>query len=155
MRLLALAAAMAVAAPLGAVPVIASAQDAPEEVAPATDADLSALTDKLSDPDFQDGMGEALSAVSDILLDLPVGPLIEAAEKMAGEPVSDYDRDATVRDLAGPDAERVPEEIRERVPQMMSAMSGMAEGLAVMLPALREMARDMEDRFKDIAADAS
>ena len=126
---------------LAFAPLAASAQEVDRPV------DTSELTEKLTDPEFQAQMAEAMGAMGEVLLDMPVGPLVEAAEKMAGEPVADIDPDATVRDLAGDDAERVTDEVAEKLPHMMDAMAGMAEGLQAMLPALEAMAERMKESF--------
>lgn len=136
------------AAALVSMPVVATAQDTEPE-AGTSELNTAELTETLSDPEFQDKLTDAMATMTTVLMDMPVGPLIQAAEQMAGEPVADVDPDATVRDLAGDDAEQMTEEVAERLPQMMDAMSGMAEGMAAMLPALQEMAKRMEGSFKD------
>ena len=44
---------------------------------------------------------------------------------------------AAVADLAGADAQNVPDEMAERLPQMMGAMASMVGALDTMLPQLR------------------
>jgi hypothetical protein len=43
-------------------------------------------------------------------------------------------KDARLRDLAGPEADRLPGEIGHRVPQAMGAAAGMAGAVEDMLP---------------------
>ena len=132
MRLLAFA---AVAASLVVLPAHAMAQEPDPEFVeePAPEAELAPLIDKLSDPDVQAGVAGMLAAMSQVMLDMPIGPLAEAIERAGGEPTG-YDGDATVRDLAGPGAEAIPAELAERVPEMMNGASGMAKGFEAMLP---------------------
>lgn len=122
-----------------AVPSAATAQDASTHDAQA----LTELSEKLADPAFQEQsaiMGEALMQV---LLDLPVGPMAEALNKATDGRSPAIDPDATVRDLA-PKAEQLPGEVGENLPVAMTALSGMTEGMAAMLPALRNMAQRMK-----------
>ena len=135
------------AAALATMPMAASAQDA----AP-SNIDTTELTDKLTDPEFQAQMSDAMRAMSGVLMEMPVGPLIEAAGQMSSEmgdgAVPDVDPDATVRDLAGDKAEQATEEMAARLPQMMDTMAGMTDAMAVMLPALEAMAKQMQGAFK-------
>lgn len=135
------------AAALAIVPMTATAQDAE-----ASNVDTTEITDKLTDPEFQAQMSDAMRAMSGVLMEMPVGPLIEAAGKMSSEmgdgAVPDVDPDATVRDLAGDKAEQATDEMAERLPQMMNSMAGMTDAMAAMLPALEAMAKQMQGAFK-------
>lgn len=125
-----------------ALPLPATAQDYPD------DSRTAELAERLSDPATQDAMASTVRALSEVLLDMPLAPMMEAAAEMAGEDPADVDPDATLRTLS-PEAERVPDEISEKLPQMMGMMAGMARGMEAMLPALREMAERMEDATRD------
>jgi hypothetical protein len=132
---------LAAALPLAALALVSPAQaKAESEMAP--------LIETLSDPDRQQAMAQTLSALSEMLLDLPLAPMARAAAKAAGEDPEEIDPQMTLRKMS-PDAERVPEELSASVPQMMGAMAGMAEGVEAMLPALRQMAERMEQSFPD------
>lgn len=126
-----------------AVPAPALAQIAPE-----SDAELGAMVEILRDPVVQVQAGEMLAAMSQVLLNLKVAPLAEAMAEIAGEPIDDIDPDQTVRDLA-PEAEYLPQDIRREVPQAMDRLAGMSGALAAMLPALRDMAAQMETAIED------
>lgn len=129
----------AVVAPLAALTLAAPAHAR-------GDSELAPLVKQLSDPDRQQSMAQTLSAMSQILLDLPLAPMARAAAQAAGEDPDEIDPQLTLRRMS-PDAERMPEELSARVPQMMGAMAGMAEGMDAMLPALRQMAERMERSF--------
>ena len=152
MRLLTLTATALVAAS----PLPALAQDMPPasvdepaaEIAPA-DQDLSELAGTLSDPDVQENLTRTLETLGEVLLDLPLAPLADAAAQMAGEEPGSVDPDLTLRRIS-PEAERLPNEIADNLPRMMDAMAGMAQGLEAMLPALRDMADRMEEATGDL-----
>ncbi len=125
-----------------ATPTIALAQDAP---APDSEA-LSELSHKLADPAFQDQAALMGQVLMQTLLEMPVGPMAEAMNKATGGKGPAIDPDAKVKDLA-PNAEELPEQVVDKLPMAMNAMSGMAEGMQAMLPALREMAASMRGAF--------
>ena len=60
--------------------------------------------------------------------------------------------DATVADLAGRDAERLPSELGKGSRQMMTMLSGFASAFATMVPEFEAMGRDLERSMKDIKA---
>lgn len=123
-----------------AVPVPALAQDA----AQAAPAPLAELADQMRDPARQRDMALMLQAMTEVLLDMPIAPLAQAAADMAGEKADEIDPDTTLRSMA-PDAGRVSDEVARNVPRAMQAAGAMAEGMAAMTPMLREMARRMRD----------
>ena len=135
MRIFVLPAALAAFA----LPVPALAQDA----APATPP-LAELADQMRDPASQREMALMLQAMTEVLLDMPIAPLAQAAAEMAGEKAEAIDPDTTLRSMA-PDAGRVSEEVARSVPRAMQAAGAMAEGVAAMTPMLREMARRMRE----------
>ncbi len=108
-----------------------------------TDGDIAALTDRLSDPAFQQELAVTVAALSQVLLDLPIAPLAEAAADMAGETAQDIDPDMTIR-KALPEASDVPQVIERELPQAMDRMAGLSGAMQAMLPALRDAARQME-----------
>ena len=118
---------LVLAAALLAAPVPAFAQD---EVSPAVG--------RLSDPAFQQQTAGALALMFEALLDLDLAPVIDAAARMDGREAIPDDRGTTLREMAGPDAERLPGEMAEKLPVMMGAMAGMAQQMQHMLPAMRE-----------------
>lgn len=136
MRALPIAAAAVLAL---ATPSLAYAQDAlPLEAEPA----LAEMSEKLADPEFQAQAASVVQVLLGSMLDLKVGPFAEAMNRATDGEGPDIDPDATIRDLA-PEAEDVPAEVSERLPEAMNTMSAFADGMQAMLPALRDMAERM------------
>ncbi len=122
-----------------AIPTAAHAQDAtPPEAEPV----LAEMSEKLADPAFQAQAAAIAQVLIGSMLELPIGPLADAMDEATGGEGSEIDPDARVRDLA-PGAEALPEQVAERLPEAMTAMSAMSEGVHAMLPALRDMAERM------------
>lgn len=130
MRLLALAAALAAAT--ASTPAFA-----------ADDPYQPRVAERLNDPLVQDTLASSIAIMGRVLMDMNVAPMMEAMAKATGDDPAYVDPDTTVGDLAGPDARYMPEEMAERVPQVMGAMAGMAEGMEDMVPALRDMAEQV------------
>lgn len=139
-------AALGAAAPL---PAVAQSTDTGQPAD--TEQAAARMAEKLGNPATQQALAQSVATMGEILLDLPIAPLADAAAQMVGEERSDMDRDATLRKIAGPYADRVPAQLAERLPQMMGAVATMAQGVEVMMPQLREMAA----RMKDAMAQAS
>lgn len=116
----------------------------------AQDEDLSAVSDALRDPGMQAQASALITALSQVLLDVPVGPLAEAVEEASGQDLGDVRADDTVRDLA-PEAEVLPELIESELPRAMDRLAGMTGALQTMLPALRDMARKFEQVIEESA----
>ena len=130
-------AAIAAPAPLLAQDADLPAPEVQEEAA--TD-----LAEKFSDPEYQRETAMLMRTLSEVLLDLPLGPLVEAAGEMSGEEMPEVYRDTTLRSMA-PEAGRIPEEIERNLPRAMEAMGTMAEALEEMRPALEEMAARLQE----------
>lgn len=137
--LLAAASLVAIAAPM---PAFAQDTETPLEVEEPVE--LADLTDKLSDPERQREVALMARAISEVLLDLPVAPLMEAMGQIAGEEAPMVGPGTTLRSLA-PQAGRVPEEIERNLPRAMDAVSAMAGAAEIMLPQLRELAQRLEE----------
>ena len=136
MRVFLVAATAALAA---ATPASLAAQEAvpdPEFDEP----EMGELVDRLEDPAEQERLAAMLGTMGEVILALPVGPMMEAVATARGEDPAYVDRDATVGDLAGPEAERLPGEMANKVPQMMGMMAGMVESIDAMRPMLEAMA---------------
>ncbi len=116
----------------------------------AKDSGMGEVTAKLSDPRTQSAVAGALAALSEALLSMKMAPLAKAMESMEGvtggrKAMPRIDPDATLRDLAGPSADRLPQELSEKVPAMMGAMGGMAGAMEAMLPELEKIGERMKD----------
>lgn len=128
-----------------AAPLPLAAQSADEPVTEEQES-LSDMTDKLSDPQNQQQAAMMLRAMSEVLLDMPVAPMMNAMRDIAGGDMPEVAPNTTLRSMA-PEAGRVPEEIERNAPRAMQAMSKMAGAMEVMMPALRDMAQQMKDRL--------
>lgn len=114
---------------------------------------METLADKLSDPAEQERLTGMVEAMSHVLLSMPVAPLMEAmAEATGGEP-GEVDPDATLGELAGPGAERVPEEIADKLPQMMEMMAGMAKSFESLKPMLESMSDVIKAEVEQLPED--
>lgn len=128
-----------------AVPATAQEYDATALDEPAVDERaLEDMADEMRDPARQREMALMLQTMTEVLLDLPIAPLAQAAADMAGEKAEEIDPDLTLRKVA-PDAGRVSDGVAVAVPRAMQAMGGLAEGLSEMTPALRDMARRLRE----------
>ena len=145
MRAAILAATALAAVPFALSPLPATAQD---QASTPADPAMEEMTDRMSDPVEQEKMAAMVNVMGQVLMELPVGPLLDAVAQMPGADVPQVEEGATMRDLAGPDADRLPGEISEKVPMMMGMLSGMLEGLSAMRPVLEGMAETMESRIE-------
>ena len=131
-----------------AVPAPLLAQDDPGAIdsleLEETQADFSVMAERFRDPEQQRQMALMLRTMSEVLLDLPLAPLMEAVGEVAGEDAPHVDPDATLRTLS-PQADRVPEEIEKNLPRALDAMGSMANAMEAMMPALRDMAERMKN----------
>jgi hypothetical protein len=128
-RLILAAALLPLAAP-------AAAQD--------VEGDLDAMARTMGDPARQEALARALGAMSEVLLDFPLAPILGPLAEATGEDPRSVDPDATLRKVS-PGASEVPRQIERQLPRAMGAMAGMSGAFAVMIPQLREMA----DRVRD------
>src|SRR5688572_10567428 len=109
-----------------------------------TQADLDHMARTLGDPARQEAMGRALGAMAEVLLDLPLAPIIGPLAEAAGEDPRRVDPDATLRKMS-PAAGEVPRQIERQLPRAMGAMAGMSGAFAGLIPQLREAAERMRD----------
>ena len=98
-----------------------------------------------------EAVGETMDRVVGAVLDVPIGPLVDAIE--AADPEGrkhrrQYRRDETVGDLAGRDDPYFEERLRDQIRGVAVGMGVMAEQLAVMAP---EMRRAIDRAERDIA----
>lgn len=124
-----------------ALPLLALAAPA---TAQNTERDLDQMARALGDPARQEAMARALGAMAEVLLDIPLAPIIGPLAEAAGEDPRRVDPDATLRKMS-PAAGEVPRQIERQLPRAMGAMAGMSGALAGMLPQLREAAERMRD----------
>lgn len=116
------------------------------------------MAEKLSDPELQHALAGAMAALSDTMLDMKLAPLARAVEAMGDRRAArQLGSDATLRDIAGPEAGNMSREMRRKVPQMMGAMGAMAGAMEEMMPQLEAMGKRMADtmgKSDDLTDDA-
>ena len=112
----------------------------------ASESEADELARRLDDPVTQHMVAGALSAITKQLLETRAAPFLRAMEAAgAGDDLPDMPPDATLGDLAGPEAQRLPREIVRRVPELMGSLADMASAFGAMQPELEAMARRMKD----------
>ena len=138
------------ALPLAALATPVVAQEIAIE--PSETESIERLADTLSDPGQQEALATSLAVVTEILLDLPLAPLLqplaEATADVTGEPVRRVDPDATLRKIA-PGAGQVSAQIQDKLPRAMDGMASMTGAVARMVPTLRDMARRMKEALPE------
>lgn len=115
------------------------------------EAQLNDMAEDLANPRVQDGVAAMAERIGETMLELPVGKFAAAIEKARPGTMKKRIREnATLADLAGRDAERLPHELGKGSRQMMTMLSGFAAAFATMVPELEDLGRDLEDSMKDI-----
>ena len=138
---------VAIALPLALVSGPALAQPAPEEAPVETEA-FDRMAEKLSDPEMQRTLAAGLAMMSDVLLDMPLAPVIAPLAEATGQDISDIPPDASLRDLA-PESGDIARRIERDMPRAMDRMADMSAAFAAMMPALADMAKTMEGAMAD------
>jgi hypothetical protein len=115
------------------------------------EAKLNDMAEDLADPRMQAGVAKMVERMGETMMDLPVGKFAAAIEKARpGTMKKRISENATVADLAGRDAERLPGELAKGSRQMMTMLSGFAAAFATMMPEFEDMADDLKESMKDI-----
>ena len=130
------------ALPLACLAAPALAQDVDYAPVEETEA-LDRMAQSLSDPVRQAELAATLAALAEIVLDIPLAPIVEPLAEAAGEPAGRVDPDLTLRRMA-PRSDDLSRTIQDRLPQAMDSMAGLSGSLAALLPALRDMAEQLE-----------
>lgn len=102
------------------------------------------FSDKLSDPVLQAKVSAMAALMSEMLLDLKVGPLARVMGEMGDEDARDIDPDARLRDLAGPGMRDMPRQIAREMPRAMGQMGRAAGAFEEMMPEFERMAEQMK-----------
>lgn len=113
-------------------------------VASETERDLDQMARTLGDPARQEAMARAMGAMAEVLLDVPLAPIIGPLAEAAGEDPRRMDPDATLRNVS-PGAGAVPRQIERELPRAMGAMAGMSGAFAGLIPQLRDIAERMRE----------
>jgi hypothetical protein len=108
------------------------------------------LTRSIPDPGQIDAAGETIERVVGAVMDIPIGPLVDAIEAADPEARRDrrrHRRDETVGDVARRDDPYVEERLRDSVRDVTLGMGVLAEEVAVIAP---EMRRAIERTQHDV-----
>ena len=99
----------------------------------------------LADPATADRLTNVVQALSNAVLDLPVGQLQAAAE---GRPVTPADRNMTVRDIARRDNPNFDRDFHQKVaqagPMVRQSMQAMSKALPEMMDGLKHARKALE-----------
>lgn len=109
-----------------------------------TQGELDSVARTMGDPVRQEAMARALGTMAEVLLDLPLAPILGPLAEAAGEDPRSVDPDTTLRKVS-PGASDVPRQIEQELPRAMSGIAGMSGAIASTLPALREAAERMRE----------
>ena len=118
--------------------------------APATAAEAAkdsefAIPPEFTDPAMAQTLGKMFSALTKVMLDMPIGEMQAAAQ---GREATAADKSRTIRDLTGrdPNFERnMEEQIAATLPRMQATMKAMAKSLPVMAKGMEKAVEQMED----------
>lgn len=122
---------------------------------PDDESEILNVADKISDPVMQDGVAAAVERTTSAMMQIPIGPFVQAIENARPGTVNRrLRRDATVADVAGRDAEDLPERLGDSSREMMGMMGGFARAMAVMMPEFERMGREMEESVRAAKAAA-
>ena len=116
-----------------------------------TQDELNAVADKFSNPRMQDGIANMVERMTGHMLDMPIGKFVAAIEQsVPGTNRGRIRATDTLADVAGRDADRLPDQLADGSRQMMGMMSGLATAFATMIPEFKKISRDMDKSFEDI-----
>lgn len=124
------------------LPLAAPAIAAPEY--DTVDPALETVTATLGDPVRQQAMARAIGTIAEVVLDLPLAPIIGPIAEAAGEDPRLIDPDATLRKM-NPAAGDVSREIERELPRAMGTMASVSGAVADLLPQLRDAVERMRD----------
>ena len=116
-------------------------------------AELNAVAAKLSNPQMQDGVANMVERMTENMLDLPIGKFMAAIEQSvpgANKGRKRIRANDTLADVAGRDADHLPDQLADNSRQMLGMMIGFAGAFADMVPEFEKVSRDMEKSLDDI-----
>lgn len=105
------------------------------------------LVDALPDPREMEAMGEVLGRTVDAVMDVKVGPIVEAIDPERR--MDPRERERTLGDMAAEDDPYYRERMQDEIAAASVGMAVLAERLAVLAPVLRETMEDVERRLDD------
>lgn len=118
---------------------------------PASDAsaEMIAIADEMSRPENVKKIANIVEDIAGAMMDMPVGQMAAAIEKASpGILKSSIPANATVADLAGKDADKLPREFATKTRDMMAMAGSFARVFAELLPQFERMSKDMEKRVR-------
>lgn len=117
---------------------------------------FSDMADKMGDPLVQDGVSRTVERMVGAMMNMRVGPLAEAIEDARPGTVNRrIRRDSTVGDLAGRNADYLPERLGDESREMMGMMGGFARAMATMMPEFERLGRELKDSVRVAKHEAS
>ena len=99
--------------------------------------ELDHMAKALGDPARQEALARAVGAMAEVVLDMPLAPIMRPIAEAAGDNPRRVDPDATLRKIS-PGAADVPRQIERELPRAMGAMAGMSGAFADLIPQVRE-----------------
>jgi hypothetical protein len=135
---------------IGVAAIAAAGPAAAHPAQPPVDPRDRELVRSIPHPAEIEAVGETMDRVVGAVLDVPIGPLVDAID--AADPEGrkyrrQHRRDETIGDLAGRDDPYFEERLRDQIHGVTAGMGVMAEQLAVIAP---EMRRALERAGHDI-----
>ena len=109
------------------------------------------VAEELSDPIRQAQIAGAATVATETLLNVPVAPLARAIAQIEGDDPDYVDPDLRVGDLVDPETAGAPREFAYRLPQMMSAIAGIAVAMEDILPSVRALGDQIAYPYDDFA----
>jgi hypothetical protein len=106
------------------------------------------LSQRLSDPAMQDRLASTVAVLGEVLLDMPLAPLVEPMARATGRQPGSVDPDLTLRKMS-PRAGDVSARVAQDLPRAMDAMGAMAGSIEAMRPALQGMADRMRAAMEE------
>jgi hypothetical protein len=113
-------------------------------------AEMIKVADEMSRPENVKKISNLVEGIAGAMMEMPVGQMAAAIEKASpGVLKGSIPANATVADLAGKDADKLPQEFASKTRDMMSMAGSFARIFAEMLPQLERMGEDMEKRVRN------
>lgn len=125
---------------LAALAIPASAAEPTPEVG----AELDRMARTMGDPARQEAMARVMGTMAEVILDLPLAPILGPLAEAAGEDPRSVDPDTTLRKVS-PRAGDVPRQIEQQLPRAMGTIAGMSGAFADLIPQLREVAERVRE----------
>ena len=106
------------------------------------------MAQRLSDPIVQAQVALVAAAMSQMMLDMKIGPLAKSLGAMGVHDAANLPPDARLGDMIGPDARNAPKIIAREMPKVMGQMGAMAGAMEAMLPQLQGILRNMQRQIE-------